>query len=374
MSKRVMHRGSVYRRRDGRWAGAIVVDGVRSTVYAPTQEEAVRKLQALQGQTLAGLPIADQRVTVARFLRTWLEDTCPRLRPSTSIRYRQIVEGQLIPSVGRVRLTKLSPQDVARMMLQVQEAGLSVRTAAHCRAVLRAALADAERWGLVHRNVGRLADAPHLAPPQPVVLAPDDVRRVLEACADPALSRLVTVAIATGLRLGEQLGARWSDVDLDKRCLTVRAALQRVAGAYVLVEPKSATSRRVVALPDLALEALREEHQAQIEAQLAAGRRWYQPIPDLVFTTALGAPRNGTSVIHLFQDALQRASLARLRWHDLRAAHGALLLASGTDISVVSRALGHSSVSLTSRHYGGVAEALQQDAAERLGRMLRRPS
>jgi integrase len=205
------------------------------------------------------------------------------------------------------------------------------------------------------------------------VVSPEQVWGLLDARTDPSLRRLAVVAITTGLRMGEQLGLRWVDIDFERRCLHVRSAIQRASRVYSPVEPKSASSRRVAAFPDAALAALREEHQAPIEAQLAAGRRWHQPIPDLVFTTAAGQPRNGTSVIHLFQDALQRAGLPRLRWHDLRASHGALLLAGGADISVVGRTLGHSSVALTSRHYGGVVDALQLDAADRLGRLLQRP-
>jgi len=367
--------GTVRLRADGRWEGRIDrgwEDGVHQarSVYGRTRQDVVLKLRQLQQQVATGLPAVDKRVTIAHFLVGWLQVVEPRLRPSTFTRYRQLAQHQLIPQLGAIRLAKLSPADVARMMAQVQQDGLSPRTAAHCRAVLRAALADAEKWGQVARNVAKLADAPHLAPPQPVVLSPEQVRAVVDACANPSLRRLALVAITTGLRQGEQLGLRWEDLDFERRSLSVRMELQRIDGTYQLVEPKSATSRRVVALPDTALTALRAERQTQLEAQRAADRRWHQPIPGLVFTTTTGAPRSGTSLTHLFQDALQRAGLPKLPWKALRAAHGALMLASGADISVVSRKLGHSSVALTSRHYGGVADALQRDAADRLGRLL----
>ncbi|MHB8394941.1 MAG: tyrosine-type recombinase/integrase [Candidatus Dormibacteria bacterium] len=365
--------GSVYQRRDGRWVGSVTVEGRRRAAYGRTREDAAAKLQDLQQGVKKGLPAVDQRATVGTYLIRWLSEVTPRLRTTTATRYAGLVRGQIIPSVGRVKLYQLQPSDVARMMATVQRNGLSARTASHCRAVLRAALSDAERDGVIHRNAAKLADAPHLAPPQPTVLSPDQVLAMLDACSDPSLRRLAVVAITTGLRMGEQLGLRWADIDLERRCLHVRTALQRAAGAYSLSEPKSSTSRRVVALPESALEALREERRDQAASQLAAGGRWHQPIPDLCFTTSSGQPRNGTSLTHLFQDALQRAGLPQLRWHDLRAAHGALLLAGGTDISVVSRKLGHSSVSLTSRHYGGVADSLQQDAADRLGKLLARP-
>ncbi|MHB1527595.1 MAG: tyrosine-type recombinase/integrase [Candidatus Dormibacteria bacterium] len=367
--------GTIRHRADGRWEGRIDLgwEGGKHqsrSLYGRTRQDVVLKLRQAQHQLATGLPVVDERMTVDSYLAEWLHVVEPRLRPSTFTRYRQLVERQLIPQLGAIRLAKLSPADVSRMMAQVQQDGLSPRTAAHCRAVLRAALADAEKWDQVARNVAKLADAPHLPPPQPVVLSPEQVRTVLNACADPSLRRLAQAGITTGLRQGEQLGLRWEDIDFERRCLSVRMELQRIHGTYQLVEPKSASSRRVVALPDAALEALHAERQTQLAAQLAASRRWHQPIPGLVFTTATGAPRNGSSLTHLFQDALQKAGLPKLTWHGLRAAHGALMLASGADISVVSRKLGHSSVALTSRHYGGVADALQRDAADRLGRLL----
>lgn len=380
MSRRGRGEGSLWQRRDGRWEGRVQLgwspEGRRMyrAVIAPTQAETVRRLADLRRQLAAGLPATDQRLTVAAYLMRWLDDAGPRLRPSTLTRYKGLVRGQLVPRLGRVKLHALAPSDVARMMAAVQADGLSPRTAGHCRAVLRCALADAERDGLVGRNAARLADAPRLPVPTPVVLEPTDVWAILDAMADdPPLRRLATVAITTGLRIGEQLGLRWADLDTERRCLTVRTTLQRTAGAYSLGEPKSTASRRVVPLPDAALEVLRDERKAQAAAQLAAGGRWHQPIPGLVFTTATGRPCNGSGILHRFQAALAAADLSKLRWHDLRAAHGSLMLAEGADISVVSRKLGHSSVALTARHYGGVADTLQRAAADRLGLALQRP-
>lgn len=118
-----------------------------------------------------------------------------------------------------------------------------------------------------------------------------------------------------------------------------------------------------------AVEALLEERRVQREAQLRA-KHWRPPISDLVFTTSSGQPRNGTSITHAFADALNAAGSSPLRWHDLRAAHGGLLLAAGVDISVVSRMLGHSGVAVTARHYAGVGEALGRQASERFAALL----
>ncbi len=213
--------GTIRLRADGRWEGRIELGWERGkhrarSVYGCTRQDVVLKLRQLRRQLDEGQPVVDERITVGNFLAEWLQVVEPRLRPSSFSRFRQLAERQLIPHLGAIRLAKLSPADVSRMMAQVQQDGLSPRTAAHSRAVLRAALADAEQWGQVARNVAKLADPPHLAPPQPVVLSPEQLRSVLDACPNPGLQRLVAVAITTGLRQGEQLGLRWEDIDFER--------------------------------------------------------------------------------------------------------------------------------------------------------------
>ncbi|MGH7611644.1 MAG: tyrosine-type recombinase/integrase [Candidatus Dormibacteria bacterium] len=344
------------------------------SVYGATQQEVIDKLKLEAGRLSKGLPAGDRRVTVATYLKSWLETVEPRLRPSTMTRYRQIVQGQLIPHLGRAKLTELTPANVGTMLARLQTSGLSPRTAGHCRAVLRAALADAERNGEVSRNVAKLSDAPRVPRTDPKVLTPVEARTVLEAMADPALRRLATVALNSGLRQGELLGLRWRDVDFESGELHIGQALQRVQNRPQLVEVKSSSSRRTVPLTEDGLAALREEQQAQRLAQLGAGSRWRPAIADLVFTTDLGKPRHGSSVTHAFEDALSRADLPKLRWHHLRHAYAGLVLASGVDLATVSHLLGHSSVALTASTYAGVGPSLRQDAAKRLGSLLRAPA
>ena len=367
--------GTIRERVDGRWEGRYLDPdkGRLVAVYRRTRKEAEAELAIRLAKVRTGLPIPSERLTVGAYLNKWVTEAAPRLRPSTAKRYRDLVRLHLIPTLGRVKLARLQPSDVERMLTDLQADGLSPRTASHCRAVLRVALANAERNGLVNRNVARLAQGPKLPAPHPAALSPAQVSTVLGAM-DPGLRRLVLVAITSGLRVGEQLGLRWEDIDWDQRRLTVRSSLQRVGGAYVLGEPKSETSRRVVNLTADAVEALREEQQVQRKARLAAGRRWHETIPGLVFTTDRGVPRCATALTHRLQASLAAAALPRLRWHDLRGAHGSLLLAGGADISVVSHRLGHSSVSLTSKYYGGVASSLDRASADRLERDLSRPS
>jgi integrase len=169
------------------------------------------------------------------------------------------------------------------------------------------------------------------------------------------------------------LGLRWQDVDWRTAELHVSQALQRLGGTYQLVDVKSRTSRRALPLTPTALDVLIQERQSQEDARTAAGRRWREPIPGLIFTTATGQPRNGGTITHHFATALAAAGLAPMHWHHLRHAFAGLMLASGVDLGTVSSLLGHSSFSLTLSTYAGVAPSLKRQATDQLGRLLTQP-
>jgi integrase len=376
--RRTRGTGSVFKRLDGLWEGRLDLGwqgGRREvlSVYGKTKLEAEDKLDEARRGRKRGQPLVRQGLTVGRYLDGWQRDGCPgkrgALRPYTLRRYRAVVEHQLIPHLGRVKLAELQPADVERMLHDLRVEGKAAYTLITVRSVLRSALSRAERNELVSRNVAKLAGVDTPPKHHPMVLTPEAVRLALDAC-EPGLGRLVTVAIDTGLRQGEQLGLRWSDVDFERRCLYVRTTLQRVGADYVLGPPKSETSARELELSEFTLAALRAEREAQQVAQGTAGPRWRQAIPDLVFTTALGAPRNGSSLTHSLQDALAAAGLMVLRWHDLRAIHGGLLVQAGVGMSTMRDRLGHSSISTTSAFYSGVVDALQREAADKVGRLL----
>ena len=343
------------------------------SVYGRTKLEAAEKLAEERRARKRGETPAPASLTVGRYLSDWERDGCPgkqgTLRPYTLRRYRAVIEHQLIPHLGRIRLMELQPSDVERMLHRLRQEGKAAYTAVTVRSVLRSALSRAERNGLVVRNAAKLAGVDSPPRVHPLVLTPEAVQLVLGAC-EPSLWRLVAVSIDTGLRQSELLGLRWDAVDYDGRSLTVRATLQRVGGEYILGTPKSETSNRTLALSDVTLHALMDEREAQERARDVAGQRWREPLPGLVFTTPFGAPRNGSSLTHALQKVLRGAGLRPLRWHDLRAVHGGLLVQAGVGMTVARDRLGHSSIAVTSSFYSGAVDALGREAAEKVGRLI----
>jgi len=166
------------------------------------------------------------------------------------------------------------------------------------------------------------------------------------------------------------LGLAWTDVDLDRAILTVRHALQRVNSVLTLVEPKSVTSHRVVALPTIVVDGLRVHRTRQREDRLLAGSRWHDDPRGLVFTTTVRTPMDGIAVTRRFQALLAAAGLPRQRFHDLRHECASLLLAQGVAPRVVMETLGHSQISLKLNTYSQVIPGLGRAAAEQMDVVL----
>lgn len=353
--------GSVYQRKDGVWVASIDLGYVsgkrkRKYLYASTQDGVVRKMNENLGRLHRGINIAPDRITVEDYLKQWLEES---VRPSVRIRtfesYRSIVDLHLIPSVGRHQLAKLTPRHVQAMLTEKSRAGLSPRTVAYIRTVLRIALARAERWELVHRNVAELVDPPKQIRTEVKPWSPDEAQRFLEAVSDHRLGALFSVALALGLRKGEALGLRWSDIDLDARRLTIAQQLQRTKDlGLIFLPPKTDRSRRTIMLPETTILAINRHRRRQIRDQLKAGARWVNS--GLVFTTPIGTPLDPGNVNKLFNQLVADAGLRKQRFHDQRHWCASLLLAQGLPAVMVRDLLGHTQLSTTTDLYGHVIE------------------
>jgi len=376
MARRGSNEGTIRERSDGRWEARVVVttaDGrrIRRSLLGRSRAVVRNRLRdALQAEA-TGVAVPSERLTLAAFLDEWLADTVkPKLRPRTYTSYEGIVRVHLVPGLGHLPLARMTPQQVQRYLNARSADGLSPRTVAIIRAVLRQALGQAERWGMVTRNVAKLAEPPRV-PRRPVQpLDPDQARRFLEVIAGDRLEALYLAALGVGLRQGELLGLSWADVDLGLGTIRVRQALQRVDSRLVLVEPKSATSHRLVSLPELVRLALKAHVARQHRDQLLAGQRWRDDPRDLVFRSTIGTPLDGITVTRRFQRILRDAGLPRQRFHDLRHACASLLLAQGVAPRVVMEQLGHSQISLTLGTYSHVIPALGRAAAERMDDIL----
>lgn len=370
-SRRARGEGSVYLTAEGRWRASLTIphpDGSRSIrriVSGRTKAEAVRKLDALKREAAAGYATGE---TTAAYLARWAEAVRPGLRPSTAREYARHVAQYWTPAIGTIPLTRLQPSHVERVLSDLLARGLSPTTARYARTTLRRALHDAQRDGLLMRNVAALARPPRLVRRELRALTAAEVRRLFEATAGHRFGPLYALLVGSGLRIGEALGLGWSDVE--NGSLTVRRALHRASGnGYTLGEPKTRQSRRTVVLPAVARQALDRQQARQEAARAALAPGEWQDSRGLIFTDPVGRPWSPYVVSGDFREAADTLGLP-VRLHDLRHTFATLALAAGVPLKTVSAALGHSSIAITADVYAHVTPELRQEAADALDRAL----
>jgi integrase len=275
--KRGQGEGTIYKRKDDRWVAVLNLgyqNGKlkRKSYYGETRKDVSDKLNAALRDVQQGIPIVTERQTVESFLDHWLAN-CVRtsVRPKTFTSYSQLVRIHIKPHLGRIQLVKLTPQQVQRFMNERLEKGLSPRTVQYLRAVLRKALGQALKWGLIARNVATLVDSPRVERPEINPMLPNEAQAFLKAIQGDRLEALFSVAPAMGLRQGEALGLRWQDVDWDARIIRVRYGLQRINKKLELAELKTKSSRRDLPIIETILVALRAHRSRQLQEKMVAG-------------------------------------------------------------------------------------------------------
>jgi integrase len=376
MSRRGNGEGSVYKQRNGLWAASVTVEGgQRKYLYGKTRKDVQEKLATTVQQQKQGMLIATPQQTVGQFLTDWLENTFKQsVRPRTYERYEEVIRLHLVPVLGKHQLQKLSAQHVQAFYARKLKEGLSPTTVIYYHSVLHNALATAVKWGLVARNVCDLVTPPRKARFEIQPFTAEQVQRFLAACRGHKWEALFTLALATGMRLGELLGLKWQDINFSTGTLQVRRVLTRIPreGSGVRVfreeEPKTEKSRRSITIASMALEALRQHRVRQLETKLRAGSLWEDH--DYVFCTLTGTYLRPNHVVDEFKKLLKKADVPDIRFHDLRHSAATLLLSLGVHAKVVQEMLGHTQISMTMDIYSQVLPSMQQDAVSRLNELL----
>ncbi|CAN3980480.1 tyrosine-type recombinase/integrase [Kitasatospora purpeofusca] len=365
--------GTVTKRKDGRYQAAVYVpqpDGTsaRKFVYGKTWDECDGKRKELVERAKQGIATPTRSAKLTEWLPYWLEHfVAAERKKTTHAKYETHVRLYLLPLLGTKGLESLSPRDVRTFLAKVAKKS-SAATAKESHRVLRSALSAACRDELIVRNVAMLVQPPRVTSREvkPWTLA--QTRTFLStARADPLYAAFV-LAIALGMRRGEIIGLRWSEVDLDDRVLVVREQVQRVRGELYADTTKSG-KRRPVPLPRICVAALRWHRLRQAEARRAAGADWQET--GYVFTTRTGRPVEPSNLYRSFVRLSKTAGLPAVRLHDARHGCATLLVASGVPPRVVMEILGHSQIGLTMNVYTHVAQDTQREALGNMDRLLK---
>jgi integrase len=369
-------RGTVFVTSDGRARAQLTVRGGKR-VSSPTvgsKELADEWLAAAIVDDNRGKTWGNQSQTVADYLEWWLDEwATKRVAPRTLATWRGYTKNHLIPALGQHRLVRLDPQHV-QAFINAEANRYKPRTVIQVRAVLRDALTHAERLQLVPRNVAKLVVMPRLVDEERQVLNPTETRALLTGLRGHRWEALYAVTVVCGMRQGEVLGLRWSDVDFERGTITVNGALQRQSvdptakwGArteHRRVPPKTLKSRRTLSPPAFVLDLFHQHRARQLETRLQSAPIYTDN--GLVFARDDGHPMNEAGVTRELQRLLVELGLRRVTFHDLRHSAASLLENQGLKSKEVSEILGHANVGVTLKIYTHLFGTASEHAKEAL--------
>ena len=370
----------ISKRKDGRYMARYTVstpDGPkRKVIYGRRYKEVLKKLNEARANVDKGLDFDSDNLKLAEWLNSWLDDLLKplvdagKLAHSTYVRYRGIVNNHLKPALGHRKLKDLTRAEVRRFYNEKGKS-LSPRSVDYVHVTLQKALSQAVRDELIPRNVAsgeRPRSGRQGGPEGARALSPAQARALLKAASGERNEALYVVTVHTGLRRGELLGLKWTDIDLDAKFpkISVRRSLKVTEEGLDFGPPKNRASRRSVPLNKTAASALRA-HKARQNAEMLATPAWQNT--GLVFPNRVGKPMNPSNLYNRdYKPLLKDAGLEGegFTFHSLRHTFASALCNKREYPKVIQALLGHSSITQTMDTYSHLMGGMGSDAVDGL--------
>jgi len=374
MGKRANNEGSIYRRKsDGKWVASITLDdGKRKVLYGNTKKEVTEKLIKIRSQQQQGMLPTDAKTKLSDYIEGWLESYKRCVRPNSHQRACEIMRLHVLPTLGNIQLDKLTPQHLDKLYKKLLET-LSPTTVQSIHNTIHKALSDAVKQGILLMNVSERVEAPRKDEYEARVFTEEETEKFLKAIKNHSLYVLLLIDLSTGMRRGEIVGLKWSDLDLKKGIVQVRRAIVRrptdLGGGYAEAPLKTKKSRRSIMLPPYIITVLAHYREQQIALVQQANQTWDEQ--RWLFCKPDGSHLNPQhDVYEAFKDLLQQAGLPDIRFHDLRHTAATTHLGMMTNPKIVQEILGHSNISITMDAYSHVLPPMHKDAMDNINQWL----
>ena len=376
--RRANGEGNIRKRKDGRWEGRYTAGydpetGKRiiKNVLGKTQAEVKEKLKKAIEENVGIDYGRTKTYTVGTWLEVWMENYAKiKLRPSTFKTSQGFLENHIKPQIGGIPLADLTSLDLQRFYKHLLDGGrvdrieakkkpkgLAPKTVRNIHQMIGSAYNLAMEQKLVSKNPTQGCALPKVEHKEMRTLTTDQLSTFFQEARDSGVYELYYLDLATGLRRGELLGLKWTDVDFQHGVLKIQRAISRQNGKVVEVPLKTKNAYRTLPLSADAIDVLMQQRRKTSNSE------W-------VFPSPTGGPMSPDSVLHMLHRVLKRAGLPKVRFHDLRHTFATLSLKSGVDVKTVSSMLGHYSAGFTLNTYAHVTAQMKQDAADAIGGVI----
>ena len=335
--------------------------------FKGTKREAEIELVRLKASADRGEYVDPSKLTLVEFLDQWEAWAASQVSAKTLERYHELAAHHVKPHIGNARVQKLKTVNFAVLYGKLQKAkpegaGLAPRTIGHVHRLLHRVFGHAVKWGIVVINPVTAAEPPRVQRTEIQILAPDQIKLVLQALRGRRLYGVALTGLATGMRRGEIVALRWGDIDLDNGKIRVDRSLEQTNGGLAFKEPKTKAGRRVVSIPSSVIAELRNHWREQQEDRLALGMG-KAGNDDLVFPRWDGSPWPPDRLSSTWAKTISTLKLPKVTFHALRHTHASQLIAAGLDVVTVSRRIGHSNPTVTLTVYAHLFGSTDERAA-----------
>ncbi len=366
--------GTIRRRSDGRWEGRIVVaydeNSLPKTksVLAKTKLECEAKLEKLKESL--GFNSTEKcypSMPFGEWMDYWYRTYCKEsLAETTQITYEERIYKQIIPKLGKTPLNQIAigmlekfyahlKADGGLIRREVYGNGLSNAVVRSIHAHCRAALERAKKEKLIFKNPAEKCKFPPKKSPEVQILRADEMRRLLIQAYEDGFYEMFVLDLATGIRRGELLALRWSDVDLNKNMVSITKQVKYIKGELKIILPKTQASNRTISIPPQT-SAVLKEHKKRVDSI------WLFPSP----VKQVDVPRDPAAVRKSFSKILERAQCKCVPFHALRHTFASNAFHYGMDVKMLSTAIGHDSVETTMNTYAHATEDMKRAAAKKI--------
>ena len=375
--KRANGEGNIRKRKDGRWEGRFTAGHDPATgkqiiknVLGKTQAEVKEKLKKALVEAGQVDFTKGGKYTVGTWMDEWFENVAKiKVRPSSHQTYKGYIDNHIKPNIGNIPLEKLTTMDlqkfyrklltkgrIERIESREQPKGLSAKTVRNINQVISSAMDLAVAQKIIPANPTNACELPKVEHQEMQTIPAEQLQAFLAEARATGVYEMYYIELATGLRRGELLGLKWTDIDWKNGIIKVRRQVARVDGQIVEAPLKTKNSYRTVTISQQAIEVLKEQKRKTND--------------QYVFPSPNGGPISPDSVNNMLKRVLERAGIPKVRFHDLRHTFATIALQNGVDIKTVSGMLGHFSAGFTLDTYAHVTTSAQTEAAQTMGNVL----
>lgn len=344
---------------------------MRKSFTGKTQKEVREKMQAAAVELSEGTYKQPSKLTVSEWLDIWSEEYLNSVKPRTVEAYKKNIRVHIVPALGAIKLSALSPIDIQRFYNTLPCKPLSPKSIKNIHGTLHKALEKAVLLGFIKFNPADRPDLPKVEHADIKPLDEEQIKQFLSAVKGHRYETVYLVALFTGMRESEIIGLSWDCVSFESGTVLIKQQLQRYDGTngeYILATTKN-SRWRTIRPAEYVMKLLKYQQIEQYKQRLAAGSNWDNKL-NLVFTDELGRCLKKATVYNNFKRIVTTIGIPEARFHDLRHSYAVAAIRAGDDIKTVQSNLGHHSAAFTLDVYGHVTEEMKQDSAVRMNAFI----